>query len=232
MKSVLLTIFTFVAISVNSFAQETKVYIKSNSELGRFYAYVDGVLINRAPQLQVGILDLEEKPSYKVRIVFQNPEKMPIEGEIKPKLNYTRLFVLYAGSGDEVKARKGDKSKKEAPLAGDITASHPFMREYKGRLGCDSPIGDEVLNQIISQMTSFQPTTPLEIAKKEVTVMCFTVAQFRQILEVLETDAERVELSKIAWYYLYDQEHFDHLENAFTEPGQVEQVLDLSLIHI
>ena len=226
MKSALFTIFIFFAFTVNSFAQETKVYIKSNTELGRFYAYVDGILINRAPQLQVGILDLDEKPSYKVKIVFQNPEKMPIEGEIKPKKNYTRLFVLYAGSGDEVKARKGDKDKKEAPLSGDITPSHPFMREYTGRLGCDSPIGDEVVNQIISQMTSFQPTTPLEIAKKEVTVMCFTVAQFRRMLEVLDTDAERVELSKVAWYYLYDQENFDHLENAFTEPGQVQLVLD------
>lgn len=225
MKSFLLSALAIAFISFSSIAQETKVYIKSNHELGRFYAYVDGKLMNRSPQIQVGILGLEEKPVYKVRVVFQNPEKMPIEGEIKPKINKTRLFVLYSGTNSEVKARKADKAMKEQPIPGDIMPSHHALPDYKGRLGCDEPMDDHLLTQIVSQMTSFQPTSALEIAKKEITVMCFTTAQFREILAALPDDNQRVELSKIAWYYLYDQENFEKLEDAFEEPGQVQQVL-------
>ncbi|MGB1003237.1 MAG: DUF4476 domain-containing protein [Salibacteraceae bacterium] len=226
MKSIFLVVFALFSFSNFSFSQETKVYIKSNQELGRFYAYVDGKLMNRSPQIQVGVLGLEEKPSYHLRVVFQNPEKMPIEGDIKPKLNRTKLFVLYAGTSNEVKARKGDKALKEAPIPGDIMPSHHSLPDYKGRLGCDEPMDNHLLNQIISQMTSSSPLTPLEIAKKEVTVMCFTTKQFSEILAALPDDAERVELSKTAWYFLYDQENFSKLENAFTEPGQVQQVLN------
>lgn len=225
MKSLFLTVLTFITISLSSLAQETKVYIKSNHELGRFYAYVDGKLMNRSPQIQVGILGLDDKPSYHIRVVFQNPEKMPIEGDIKPKPNRTKLFVLYAGTDDQVQARKADKNLKEAPIPGDIMASHHSLPNYKGRLGCDEPMDDHLVNQMISQMTSQGPKTPLEIATKEITVMCFTTAQFRKILAALPDDSDRLALSKIAWYYLYDQENFSKLENAFTEPGQVQQVL-------
>ena len=225
MKSILFTITALVVMSISGFSQETKVYIKSNDELGKFYAYVEGKLMNRAPQIQVGILGLEEKPSYHIRIVFQNPEKMPIEGDIKPKINKTKLFVLYSGTDNTVQARKANKTLKEAPIQGDIAASHPSLPNYKGRLGCDAPISEDVVNQIISQMTSSQPLSPLEIAKKEITVMCFTTRQFKRMLEVLEDDSERMELSKIAWFYLYDQENFSDLEDVFTEPGQIQQVL-------
>jgi hypothetical protein len=225
MKSFLFSILTLVVFSLNGLAQETKVYIKSDHDLGRFYAYVDGKLMNRSPQIQVGILGLEEKPSYHIRVVFQNPEKMPIEGDIKPKINKTKLFVLYSGTGEAVKARKADKAMKDSPIPGDIMPSHSSMPQYKGRLGCDSPMDDHVLNQIVSQMTSAQPTPPLQIAKEKVTLLCFTTRQLRKMLEVLPDDNQRVELSKVAWYYVYDQENFSKLEDAFTEPGQVQLVL-------
>lgn len=227
MKSTILTALTLILISISGFSQqETKVYIKSNDSLGKFYVYVDSILMNRAPQIQVGILGLEEKPSYHVRVVFQDPKRMPIEGDIKPKLNKTKLFVLYSGTGESVKARKADKSLKDTPIPGDTAPSHPSMPEYKGRLGCDFPIDEGVLNQVVSQMTSdMNITPPMEVATTAVTTNCFTVKQLRQILMALEDDSDRVALAKIAWYYVYDQENFEKLEDAFIEPGQLSQVM-------
>ena len=227
MKSGLLSLITILLFSVSSFAQETKVYVQADEGLGKFYLYMDGKLMNRAPQHQVGILGLDEKPTYKARVVFQDSSLMPITGTIKPKTNKVKLFVLYAGTGKQVKARKASKEHKEKPISGDTPASHPALPHYKGRLGCDYPIEDGVLNQLVSLMTSNQRDTPEQIAVEAVTTQCFTSFQLKQILEALDDDQKRVEVSKAAWYFLYDQENFEkNLSDAFTEQGQVNQVLD------
>ena len=224
MKSATLAFLAVIFLTLSGISQETKVYIQSNHDLGRFYLYVDGALMNRSPQIQVGVLGLDSLPTYSIRVVFQNPEKMPITGTIKPKKDRIRLYLLFGGTKNEVKSRKKSGVKAQ-PIAGNTPASHPSMPNYKGRLGCDFPIGNEVLNQVVSQMTSNLPRTPMEIAKEAVTTNCYTTNQLKQILAVLADDTERVELSKIAWYYVYDQENFKDLESVFTEPGQVQQVL-------
>ena len=229
MKSILLSSLLVLIFSLSSMAQETKVYIKADDDLGKFYLYIDGKLMNRAPQHQVGILGLDEKPSYKARVIFQDSSLMPILGSIKPKPNKVKLFVLYAGTGKQVKARKASKEHKEAPISGNTIATHHALPQYKGRLGCDYPIEDGVLNQVVSLMTSKQPNGPVQIAIDAVTTQCFTTYQFKQILEALDDDQKRVEVSKAAWYYLYDQENFESkLTDAFTEPGQVSQVLEFT----
>ena len=229
MKSVLIATLSLLLFSTSTLAQETKVYVKADEGLGKFYLYMDGKLMNRAPQHQVGILGLDEKPTYEARVIFQDSSLMPITGTIKPKTNKVKLFVLYAGTGKQVKARKASKEHKEAPISGDTPASHPALPHYKGRLGCDYPIEDGVLNQVVSMMTSNQRDTPVQIAIAAVTTQCFTTFQLRAILDALDDDQKRVEVSKAAWYFLYDQDNFESkLSNAFTEPGQVNQVLEFT----
>jgi len=230
MKSFTLAILSTVLFSLTSFAQpdntkpETKVYVKSNANLGRFYLYVDDVLINRAPQIQVGVVFDSLKSSYGIRVVFQKPEQMPITGTIKPKKQRVKLYLLYGGTKQQIKSRKSS-GVKEAPIPGDTPASHPAIPNYKGRLGCDYPIEQGVINQVVSMMTSNQPKAPLDYAKDIVTSQCLNTYQLKELLVVLPDDAERVELSKLAWFYLYDQENFGKLADAFTEPGQVEHVM-------
>lgn len=226
MKSLLLSILSVIIISVSGISQETKVYIKGDGELGKFYVYVDSILMNRSPQVQVGILGLDKKSSYAVRVVFQDSSRMPITGNIKPKKDRIRLYVLYSGTGKQVKARKASGIT-DTPIPGDTPASHPALPNYKGRLGCDYPIGDEVITQVVSQMTSILPRTPLEIGTEAVTTNCLTTSQLRELLEALETDSDREQLCKVAWFYLYDQENFEEkLSDVFTEPGKVQQVLN------
>ena len=55
---------------------------------------------------------------------------------------------------------------------------------------------------------------------------CFLTNEYRGFLQVLENDEERIELSKVAWYYLYDQDNFFHLENEFEDPSSMQIILD------
>lgn len=205
---------------------DTKVIVKTADGMGRFYLYVDSILINRSPQIQVGVLDLIEKPSYSIRIVFQDRERKPVTGTIKPEFEQTKLYVIYGGSKIEVEQQKAQTEGEEKAISGDIAPDTPAMPEYHGRLGCDYPIGEEVVIQYVSFMTSINDRTAKEWAYELVTTQCLTTKQFGEILDNLPNDEERIEISKTAWYYIFDQENFDVLRPHFTNHTAVDMVLE------
>lgn len=205
---------------------DTKVIVKSATGMGKFYLYVDSILINRSPQLQVGVLDLIEKPSYQIRVVFQDRERPPVTGTINPEFEQTKLYVIYGGSKIEVEQQKAKTKGEEKPLLGDTSPDTPAMPEYHGRLGCDYPIGEEVIIQYVSLMTSINERTPKQWAYELVTTQCITTTQFSEILDNLKNDEERIEISKTAWYYIYDQENFEQLRGHFENHTAVDMVLE------
>ena len=235
-------VFTLISILILSFTgfsqQETKVYIKSSDSLGRFYVYMDSVLLNRSPQVQVGIIDLDKKSTYTIRVVFQDHDKMPVTGTIKPKKNKSKLYLLDHGSKNQLESKKSSGRGNEKIIPGDIAPSHPAMRSYEGRLGCDFPISEEVLNQTISLIQTAETENdsnlidhvkirkPIEIAKESVISNCFSIEQYRKYLKVFEKEDDKIELSKTAWYYLYDQDNFSNLENEFEDPASIQIILN------
>jgi hypothetical protein len=205
---------------------DTKLIVKSAEGLGKFYLYMDSVLINRSPQLQVGVVDLFDKEAYSIRVVFQNRDLKPVTGVVKPTFEQTKLYVIYSGSRIEVEQQKAQMEGKEEAMSGDIAPDSPGMPEYKGRLGCDYPIGEEVIEQYLSLMTSINERTPMEWAYELVTTQCLNTRQLAEILDVFKTDEEKIELSKTAWYYLYNQEDFHTLANHFTNHTAVDVVME------
>ena len=198
---------------------------------------MDSVLLNRSPQVQVGIIDLDEKPSYSIRVVFQDHDKMPITGTTRPKKNKTKLYLLDHGTKDQLESRKASGRSEEKAIPGDIAPNHPSMPDYKGRFGCDYPIGSEILDQTISLVqtakieedsdldTRVDIRKPIEIAKESVISYCFTVEQYRHFLKEFEEEG-KIELSKTAWYHLYDQGNFKLLENEFEDPTSLQLILN------
>jgi hypothetical protein len=230
---------SIIFLSLTGFSQqETKVYIKSSETLGRFYVYMDSVLLNRSPQMQVGIIDLDRKPTYNIRVVFQDHDQKPVSGTIKPKKNKTRLYLLDQGTKAELESRKRSGRSNELPIPGDIAPSHPSMPDYEGRLGCDFPIGNEILDQTISLMqtaeiaddndleTRVDIKNPVGIAKESIISYCYSIDQYRHFLKVLDKEEDKIELSKTAWYYLYDQDNFGKLENEFQDPASLQTILN------
>jgi len=238
MNKGLFTTLSIILLSFTGFSQqETKVYIKSSDSLGKFYLYLDSVLMNRSPQIQVGVIELDKKAKYNIRVVFQNHDKMPVSGTIKPKKNKTRLYLLDVGTKSELQSRRKSGRTNELPIPGDIAPSHPAMPDYEGRLGCDFPIGDEVLDQTISLMYTAQTEedsdletrvdirTPVGIAKETIMSYCFSIEQYKKYLQLFDNDEDKIELSKTAWYYLYDQDNFSTLENEFENPASMQTIL-------
>lgn len=205
---------------------DTKVIVKTAEGMGKFYLYVDSVLINRSPQLQVGVLDLIEKPSYSIRIVFQDRERKPVTGTIKPEFEQTKLYVIYGGSKIEVEQQKANSEDHEQAIQADASPDTPADPSYHGRLGCDFPIGEEVIIQYLSLMTSINDRMPIDWAMELVTSQCITTKQFGEVLDVLPNDKERIEVSKTAWYYIYDQENFENLRSHYENHTAVDMVLD------
>lgn len=205
---------------------DTKVIIKTAAGLGKFYLYMDSVLINRSPQLQVGVVDLFDKPEYKIRIVFQNRDQKPVTGSIKPEFEKTKLYVIYGGSKIEVEQQKAETDENEKPLKGNTPQNSTAMPDYHGRLGCNGPIGEEVIIQYVSHMTSINERSPKQWAYELVTSQCLTTMQFGEILDNLPNDEERIEISKTAWYFIYDQENFDHLRPHFVNHTAVDMILE------
>lgn len=220
-RHLLLTIWFMIFVSYIGHSQESKVVFFTH-KIGNFYLYIDGHLVNRIPLPQVQY-SVVPKSDIHYKIVFQNHEFMPLQGQFRNKNDKTNIQVIYY-KNDQVIINSYQKMKIGQYKPGYIGPIVPNDQTYSGRYGCIDLLTTSEFNIHLSQIknehhTLAKTTLIYQLIKNH----CISVVQLKEVLLVLHEKSNQIEIAKFAWAYVYDQGNYTLLQPLF--PDEFEHIL-------
>ena len=209
-------------ISNSGLPQDTKAVFFSY-DLGKFYLYVNDQLVERSPSTQITYTSLGIT-KLKIKIVFQNHNLKPVTGDVKLKSNKVQVFVIFKEDGNII-FKPHEKVKKGQYKPGYVSKHYNSEPTYKGRLGCDSPCDNQLIENAIFQI-NYETTgmAKFTVASELVKNNCITVDDLASILKAFSNESDKVEFAKFAWAYIYDQENYFLLSSVFDYPQTLEEI--------
>ncbi len=92
-----------------------------------------------------------------------------------------------------------------------------YVPGYNGPYGCPMPMNGNDFNTAKESIRSktFE-STKLEIAKQVTDANCFTAQQIKELVQVFEFEASKLEFAKYAFPHCYDKNNYYKVNDAFT----------------
>ena len=224
MRNYIKTFMLLVAIGLSVSAMSQGTSLTVFTEKGEnFLVYVNGIQKNSVEADHVTVDGLFG-PSFKVRVVFQDPGIREINKTIFNSPGRELYYSLRPGKKNEYVMEKtsSDYVHSGAPV-NEQPRQAPQQRENtqsqstKAGTGCDNPMseGDFQASTIAISNAPFDGIR-LTQAKKLVEEHCLYARQISEVMHILSYDSSRLTLAKDAYRHCFDPENYNEVRDALN----------------
>lgn len=93
---------------------------------------------------------------------------------------------------------------------------YPFLKNYRGKLGCPIPVDKAEFNEVKKAITSKSfDYEKKEVAKQIIKSKCLLSYQVKELTEQFDFEYSRLEFAKMAYHHTYDIDNYYKVYDAF-----------------